>query len=122
MAMQSSYKQSFYTSATVGVRRKIKRSGSVELPGGILLWRAAVKPLMILVCCTFMVNLAFMFVINMQGYRVHDMKALLNQVTEESNQLEIENNRVNSLEYIEREAWGKLNLVKAGNGQIVYVN
>ncbi len=122
MAMQSSYRPSFYASAAVGVRRKIKRRSHVELPGGILLWRAAVKPLVILICCTLLVNVVFMIVINMQRYRVDDMKTLLRQVTDDSYQLETEKKRVNSLEYMAHEAQVKLHLVKAGKSQIVHVN
>ncbi len=121
MAIQSSYKSSFYTSVEVGVRRKIKKGRSVELPGGALLWRAAAKPLMILVSCTFMVNLVFMFAITMQGHKVDAMELLKNNVEKEFARLEIEKNRVNSLEYMAGEAKAKLNLIKAEKSQIVLV-
>ncbi|HKJ65926.1 MAG TPA: hypothetical protein VJ969_11015 [Desulfopila sp.] len=118
MNIQSSTGNVFRSSAHVGVRQKIARRRALDLPGGILLWKAVGKVLIWAVPVVLAANLWCAHAIDTSSARSLALQQELVQLEDSADELALQRQRLTSPVRVKIAAAEKLSLYEPSAGQI----
>lgn len=118
MNIPSTSSNYFRTAAHVGVRQKVERRRPLDLPGGIVLWKAVGKVILWTVPLVLAANLWFSSAMNTRTAKIAEIETALQQLQVENGDLLRQVERLSSPVRVKIAAAEKLSLYEPEAGQI----
>ena len=119
MSIQHSTPHYFHSSVELGFRQRVRRKRSLELPGGVQVWRSFLKVLAVTLPVVFMLNFVFSMLIHNHAEELAAMQSSFQVVAKNNGELQDKKESLVAIENVRVVAAEKLALSQPVSGQII---
>lgn len=118
MNIQSSANNYYRTASHIGIQQKVESRRAFDLPGGVLLWKAAAKVMLWSLPLVLGINLMCSSLIRSQEQRIGELQQAMAAIEQSNIELRTKKARLASPEIVKVAAAEKLSLFEPAPGQI----